>query len=209
MTTEASSVPWLSENHLLQFGEDLARVGYSIQPQGLDPANCARLLGEARRLDASGRLRPAGIGLGGAEVPSIRGDRILWLEPCLAPATDEYLRTAEHLRLQLNRRLYLGLVEYEGHLACYGPGAGYRKHLDRIQGTDARVLTLIAYLNPDWSQSDGGQLRLYLPDGNTVDIMPNAGTLVAFLAEDHWHEVLPSWRERWAITGWFRQAALA
>lgn len=133
----------------------------------------------------------------------------MWLEPGLAPATDGFLSMVEQLRLHLNRHLYLGLAEYEGHLARYGPGAGYRKHLDRIKGSDARVITLIAYLNPGWTHADGGQLRLLLPDRNTVEVTPSAGTLVAFLSGDYWHEVLPGWRERWAITGWFRQRARA
>jgi SM-20-related protein len=209
MTTPTFSGPCLSDACLQQLGEDLARVGYSVRPQGLNEESCARLLEAARKLDASGLLRPAGIGRAGAEVAAIRGDRILWLEPGLAAATDGFLGLAEGLRLYLNRALYLGLVEYEGHLACYAPGAGYRKHLDRIKGTDARVLTFIAYLNPGWNHTDGGQLKLYLPDGNSVDVMPAAGTLVAFLSGDYWHEVLPSWRDRWAITGWFRQLALA
>lgn len=209
MTTQASSDRWLSDTCLQQLGEDLARVGYSIQPQGLDQESCARLLEDARKLGASGRLRPAGVGREGAEVAAVRGDRILWVEPGLAAATDGFLGLTEHLRLYLNRNLYLGLADYEGHLACYAPGAGYRRHLDRIKGTDARVLTLIAYLNPGWNQTDGGQLKLYLPDGNSVDVMPAAGTLVAFLSGEYWHEVLPGCRERWAITGWFRQLASA
>jgi SM-20-related protein len=209
MTTQLSSDPWLTDAGLQQLADDLAARGYSIQPRGLDQESCARLLADAHKLDESGQLRPAGIGREGAEVSTIRGDRILWLEPGLAPATDGFLSLVERLRLHLNRHLYLGLVDYEGHLACYGPGAGYRKHLDRIKGSDARVLTLIAYLNPGWTQADGGQLRLVLPNGNTEDVMPSTGTLVAFLSRDYWHEVLPGRRERWAITGWFRQRARA
>lgn len=209
MTTQPPSNPWLTDAGLQQLVEDLGARGYSIQRRGLDQYRCACLLADAHMLDESGKLRPAGIGRKGAEVSSIRRDRIVWLEPGLAPATDGFLGLAEQLRLCLNRHLYLGLVEYEGHLACYGPGAGYHKHLDQIQGSDARVLTLIAYLNPDWTDADGGQLRLVLPDGNAVEVMPSAGTLVAFLSGDRWHEVLPGRRNRWALTGWFRQQSRA
>jgi SM-20-related protein len=206
---QRSSDLWLPDASLQQLGGDLAGQGYSIQPRSLEQEICVRLLADAKKLDESGRLRPAGVGREGVEVSSIRSDRIVWLEPGLAPVIDGSLSLMNQLRLHLNRQLYLGLVGYEGHLACYGPGAGYRKHLDRIKGSDARVLTLIVYLNPDWDNQDGGQLRLYLPDGNSLDVMPSAGTLVAFLAQDYWHEVLPGRRERWAITGWFRQQPLA
>lgn len=207
MTTQPSSDPWRTDAYLQRLVDDLAAKGYSILPCSLDQENCARLLADAHKLDELGELRPAGVGREGTEVATIRGDRIAWLEPGLSPAIDEFLSLVEHLRMHLNRHLYLGLVGYEGHLACYRPGAGYRKHLDRILGSDARVLTLIAYLNPAWNHADGGQLRLVLPDGKTEEVMPSAGTLVAFLSADYWHEVLPAWRERWAITGWFRQQA--
>jgi SM-20-related protein len=205
MMTALSSGPWLSDATLETLADEISRQGFSIQPSGLDESACSDLLANAKRLDELHLLRPAGIGRERAEFADIRGDRILWLEPGLTPATDGFLHMADRLRVHLNRHLYLGLVEYEGHLACYGPGAGYKKHLDRIQGSDVRILTFIVYLNKSWNVGDGGQLRLYLQDGTHSDVTPQAGTVVAFLAGDYWHEVLPSRRERWAITGWFRQ----
>ena len=44
-------------------------------------------------------------------------------------------------------------------------------------------------------------------EGESVILEPRMGTLVAFLAGDHWHEVLPARKMRMSITGWFRVRA--
>ena len=36
------------------------------------------------------------------------------------------------------------------------------------------------------------------------DVLPEGGTLVCFLSQRFWHEVLPARRERLSLTGWFR-----
>jgi SM-20-related protein len=110
------------------------------------------------------------------------------------------------LRVALNRRLLLGMEEFEAHFACYPPGAGYARHRDRFADDDARVLSLVAYLNADWPDDAGGALRLHLP-GGIRDIAPRAGTTVLFLSDEIEHEVLPATRERWSIAGWFRRRA--
>lgn len=208
MTILPSSDRWLAPSTLNKLVDDLAGQGFSILPGGLDESICATLLAEAGQFDEQNLFQRAGIGRTGAEFTDIRGDRIVWLEPRLTAGADEYLKWIELLRVQLNRRLFLGLAEYEGHLACYPPGAGYRKHLDRIRGTEARILTLIVYLNRGWNQEDGGQLRLYFRNDEYLDVTPEAGTIVTFLSADYWHEVLPSRRDRWSVTGWFRQAGM-
>jgi SM-20-related protein len=71
-----------------------------------------------------------------------------------------------------------------------------------------RRVTCILYLNPDWKIVDGGALRLYLDNEDLQryqDIYPYAGRLVVFLSDRFYHEVLPATRERYSITGWFRQ----
>src|SRR5690606_6756337 len=110
-----------------------------------------------------------------------------------------------------NRAMYLGIYEYEGHVTVYPPGAFYRRHVDQFQDAAYRRLSLILYLNDaDWSADDGGALRLYLPGQNgerTLDVLPEGGTLVAFLSHDIPHEVLPAKRDRYSLTGWFRTRA--
>ena len=66
------------------------------------------------------------------------------------------------------------------------------------------MLSVVLYLNEDWHADDGGALRIHVDDGATRDVLPEGGTLVAFLAADFEHEVLPATRPRLAVSGWFR-----
>jgi SM-20-related protein len=140
----------------------------------------------------------------------IRRDEVMWIEPGAASAHQAlYLATLETLRLALNERFFLGLFDYEGHFAIYAEGAFYKAHLDRHAGTRDRIVTVILYLNEGWQAGDGGELKLWTSaagrDGRYELIEPRMGTMVCFMAEDFWHEVLPATKQRTSITGWFRQ----
>lgn len=187
--------------------DDIARRGWSLQRGAIDAELVAALARECRARAAAGELSPAGIGRGdGQQVrEGIRGDRIDWLEPGQAEPCDRYLALMDELRLRLNRELFLGLEDFEAHFALYPPGAFYRKHLDRFRDDDRRAVSAVLYLNPDWLPGEGGELRLYLGDGSTHDVLPEAGTLVVFLSGELPHEVLPASRERLSLTGWFRR----
>jgi SM-20-related protein len=66
----------------------------------------------------------------------------------------------------------------------------------------------VLYLNRNWGEEDGGQLRLYtdpLDQGRYREIPPLGGSLVTFLSARFLHEVLPARRERISITGWFKR----
>ena len=161
---------------------------------------------DLRRLQADGALAPASVGRGaGRDLRrDIRADATLWLDDprCGDPAR-AFIARMDALRLELNRRLFLGLDECEAHYAAYPPGGGYARHRDRFRDSDARVVTLVSYLNDDWSDADGGALRLHAEDGGHVDIAP-VGVSVCFLSERE-HEVLPAHRERFSIAAWFRR----
>lgn len=159
-------------------------------------------------LMAAGELRPARIGPAGGEhlLREVRGDLIRWIDPLApAPAERDYLRLAEELRLALNRRLFLGLLDFEACHSRFPPGRGYHRHRDRFQHSDLRVLTLVSYLNEAWQPEDGGELRLDLEDGHRLDVLPEAGSAIVFLSDRFPHEVLPTRRERLGISGWFRR----
>ncbi|KAA2285877.1 2OG-Fe(II) oxygenase [Arenimonas fontis] len=168
-----------------------------------------RVAGEAQALAVSGRLRPAATGrAGGRRFAGLRGDSTLWLDdPACGPAAGELLSALDGLRPALNRRLLLGLEAVEAHFARYPPGAGYARHVDRFAGDDTRVLSLVLYLNEDWPEEAGGQLRLHLPAG-PVDIGPRLGTMTVFLAGEVEHEVLPATRPRLSVAAWFRRRSL-
>jgi len=174
----------------------------------LDAAD-ARLLAaaaEAREHAVAGRLQPAATGRAdGRQFAGLRGDATLWLDdPACGPAARDLLAALDALRAGLNRRLLLGLEQVEAHFAHYPPGAGYARHRDRFRSDDARVLSLVVYLNADWPDDAGGQLRLHLP-GGPVDIAPRLGTVAIFLSAEVDHEVLPADRPRLSIAAWFRQ----
>lgn len=146
-------------------------------------------------------------------VPDVRRDRIRWLDPEDA-AGSWYFAWIESLRLGLNRSLFLGLFDYECHLAWYEPGAFYAAHLDAFRGEDNRKVSTVLYLNDAWSPSDGGELVLFRP-GDPDDpaeqpltvaavVEPTSATLVCFLSEEIPHEVLPARADRLSVAGWFR-----
>jgi SM-20-related protein len=191
--------------------EALVTRGWSVT-RNFVPAGLVRELGnEALELFEAGKLRAAGIGTGDKHQidPAIRSDQTLWLDPLSATrAQRECLSALDGLRLTLNRELQLGLFELEAHFAAYPPGAFYRRHRDQQTGSNARVVSCALYLNNDWKADDGGQLRLYLDSeqsANYQDVPPEGGTLVCFMSERFWHEVLPASRLRLSLTGWFRR----
>lgn len=133
---------------------------------------------------------------------AIRGDYIKWLDRKESPeAVRVYLQRLEELIQYLNRALFLSLKDFEVHMTVYPVGSFYKRHLDQFKKDDHRKLSVILYLNNQWDEQHGGQLRMYLPD-QTKDILPLAGRLVIFRSDEIEHEVLPATRERLSITGW-------
>lgn len=184
--------------------------GWAIASGVLDEALVADLLLEANAHRDAGRLRPASTGRGtGRHDTDLRGDSTLWLdEPVCGDAAGRALAMLDALRIALNRNLLLGLDEVEAHFAHYPPGAGYVRHRDRFRDDDARVLSLVLYLDRAWPADAGGHLRLHLPEG-THDIAPVGGTTVLFLSDEIEHEVLPATRDRFSVAAWLRRRAAA
>ena len=140
---------------------------------------------------------------------TIRSDKIRWI--AATETTTEFLQWMESLRIGLNRRLFLGLFDYESHFSHYPVGAFYKKHVDsfranRTLGQSNRVLSTVLYLNETWQSDNGGELVIYAENGEQVveKVLPEFGRLVIFLSEKFPHEVLPATRERKSIAGWFR-----
>ena len=190
-----------------QIADALVDTGYLILPSALPETLAQELYAHLRAHDDDDFQR-AGIGreqdhqLHG----QIRRDQIRWLgrNQTIEAA---YLNWMEGLREGLNRRLFMGLFDYEAHFAHYPPGAFYKRHLDAFRGQTNRILTTVLYLNPDWQESQGGELLIWPdPDSDQVmaSVVPRMGTLVIFLSEQFPHEVLPATDDRYSIAGWFR-----
>ncbi|WP_273149012.1 2OG-Fe(II) oxygenase [Methylophaga thiooxydans] len=186
--------------------DDLANNGYCVLPQLFPAALNLALHRRVTHLDEDDFQR-AGIGreLDFQLNSTVRRDETRWLNP--KHVTDAaYMDAMATFRLAINRRLFMGLFDYESHYAHYAPGAFYKKHLDAFKGQSNRVLSTVLYLNPEWHVNNGGQLLIYAPDSNTIlqTVNPNFGTFVIFLSEQFPHEVVKAQRDRYSVTGWFR-----
>lgn len=185
--------------------DELVARGYACLSNAIPDEMVHALRAEFDRPDCE--FKTAGIGR--AEdftvATRVRGDRICWLEG-ESPAPRLFLAAMSRLREALNRRLFLGLFDYESHLAYYPTGSFYKKHFDAFRGRSNRVLSTVVYLNPHWQTQQGGELVLYAEDGEQVleRITPVGGKLVVFLSERFPHEVLPALAPRYSIAGWFR-----
>jgi SM-20-related protein len=196
----------ISEQQSDQIADALENDGYIILDQVLPEALVDELALVARSLKDTG-YKAAGIGRDQSSQrnASIRNDEIAWLDP-MHPVSKLYLEWMEQLRLALNRRLFLGLFDYESHYAHYAPGAYYRKHLDAFKGNTSRVVTTVFYLNKNWEVDSQGELIIYSPDNENMleKVTPVSGRLVIFLSKMFPHEVLPATKDRYSIAGWFR-----
>lgn len=184
--------------------DELAAQGYAVADQFLSQTEVRSILSLDSFQSGSDRFRKAGIGKQQEHQinESIRGDYIHWIDKENAPAElNTYLLKVDRLMHYLNQTLFLSLKDYEIHLTVYPVGSFYKRHLDQFKKDDHRKLSLICYLNEDWKEEHGGQLRIYLPEGN-LDVLPVAGRLVCFRSDQLEHEVLPATRERKSLTGW-------
>ena len=182
---------------------NLEAQGFVVMPDELPPDVAGALVDYTVTVDADD-FHAAAVGRGPQEQRNyfVRRDRIHWLDEC-NPALAPWLTWTESLRVYLNRRLYLGLLSFESHLAHYRPGDFYRTHVDAFRGEANRVVSMVCYLNEDWTEGDGGELILY-SQLEPVMVKPINRTVVLFLSEEIPHEVKPARRDRFSVAGWFR-----
>lgn len=184
--------------------DGLADHSYAVADQFLSQSEVTAILSSGRFKGDSERFRKAGIGQQQQHQVNegIRGDYIQWLDKSKPePELAVYLQRIEALMHFMNQALFLSLKDFEIHVTVYPVGAFYKRHLDQFKKDDHRKLSVICYLNQDWEEKHGGQLRIYLPDGPR-DILPLGGRLVCFRSDLLEHEVLPATRERHSLTGW-------
>ncbi|WP_249038072.1 2OG-Fe(II) oxygenase [Shewanella algidipiscicola] len=186
--------------------DNIAAKGYVVLPDLFPLTVLTPLLDNLTQLDTSA-FKPAAIGRHKTQqvIDTIRGDKICWLNKSMSFAST-YFDWSEQLRQAVNRYFFLGLFDYETMFAYYEPGAFYKRHVDAFKGQSNRKLTSILYLNPNWQPGDGGELLMYQADETTPfeTVEPRFGTMVIFLSERFPHEVLPSHKDRYSLTGWYR-----
>lgn len=187
-----------------QIADGLAETGYAIVDDFLDAGTAEGLLDSLLLGKAEGAFKKAGIGKQ-ADLQikeDIRGDYISWIDgQTKNPFQRAYIDKVSEMMVYLNRSLYLGLKDFEIHFAFYPEGTFYKKHSDRFKQTDQRVISVVLYLNDQWSEAKGGQLVLYPEGKEEVRITPKLGRLACFRSEIV-HEVLPATATRFSVTGW-------
>lgn len=191
-------------HHLFSaIADGLAERGFAIIDHFLSPHEVSAILTNDGFQHYT-TFRKAGIGkLQEKQInESIRGDYIHWVDQSTAsPAVQIYLTRLRELVAYLNQELFLSLKDIEVHQTVYPIGTFYKRHLDQFKKDDHRKLSVICYLNENWIEEHGGQLKLYLRE-EEVGVLPLAGRLVCFRSDQLEHEVLPATRERLSITGW-------
>ena len=184
--------------------DDLANEGYAIVDNFLGDKETEQIVQLDEFQNGLLHMRKAGIGQQ-TEFrinESIRGDYIRWIDKASAPPPlNGYIERLNGLMRFINRSLFLSLKDVELHTTVYPAGAYYKRHLDQFKAGDHRKLSVICYLNKDWTDDLGGQLRMY-PKSGILDVLPLAGRLVCFRSDNIEHEVLPSRKERLSVTGW-------
>lgn len=184
--------------------DGLADTGYAVIDQFLSQKEVDKIIGLTEFQEVSTQFKKAGIGKkSDLQInEAIRGDFIKWLDKKAAPAPIRiYLDRLQEMVSYLNQALYLSLKDVEVHMTVYPPGTFYKRHLDQFKQDDHRKLSVICYLNTEWKEEHGGQLRMHI-DGRIHDLLPTAGRLVCFRSDEIEHEVLPATRERKSLTGW-------
>lgn len=162
----------------------------------------------------------------------VRGDKIHWIQTPndLSAPTESVNPAILHLRRQVESLVY-GLKKVSPELdlrnvvstqfAVFpGDGARFVKHVDTYlnahrneqEGVSkdglVRLITCVYYLNDRWEPEHGGHLRVHLKDSKLLpayhwDVPPNLDTLLVFRSLDVEHEVMPTYRERKAVTIWY------
>lgn len=201
-----------SDSLFESIANDIASKGYSITPSAL-PIELSNILMQHITTMPKSQFKSAGIGRAADHMlnDAVRTDEISWISAD-SDAGREWLSWALSMQTYLNRRLFLGLFSFESHFAHYGKGDFYKKHKDAFAGEGNRVLTIVVYLNEDWTHEDGGELLIYnnqqstspIIDDHSVSVTPGFGTVVVFLSEEFPHEVLAATKDRYSIAGWFR-----
>ncbi|KAJ1456063.1 hypothetical protein M885DRAFT_518502 [Pelagophyceae sp. CCMP2097] len=133
-----------------------------------------------------------------------RDDSVAFLKKSTDATVVAYMTAVGELRVVLEARLELRSDSTSFMCAEYAAGAkGYVKHRDAApERPSGRKLSILYYLNPSWTASDGGELLLWPSDSDDcLTISPLNDRMVVF-ASSLEHQVLPTSAPRLAVTAW-------
>ncbi len=189
---------------------DIESKGYSYQPNLLNYTELQAInyFFEINKRD----FKPALVGptQNRRRLETVRGDFSFWIDPISPPEVfHKQLSFLNTLKQGINEKFYLGLKEFECHLAYYPPGAFYTKHSDRFESSSTRSLSFVFYLNERWEKEDGGELLLFNKTNELLEsFTPTPGGFTCFLSEEFPHEVKSGKIERRSFTGWMHTKIL-
>ena len=218
---------FIMEECLDAIGKSLVKNDYVFVDGFIDEEDVASLKEDVKKVYDSGKLR-LGVLAGGKAGKSltythkkVRGDVVEWYD-----GTEEFWKKNGSLQDHL-QKCDTFVSELSEHISgldgilnrskamvtCYpGNGARYIKHTDNNckfgdgDSCNGRRLTALTYLNDSWQHGDGGELRVYGRDGEKIkaEVAPVAGRVLLFWSDFRVpHEVLPTHKERFAITLWY------
>eukprot|EP00435_Cladocopium_sp_Y103_P048262 s157_g14.t1 len=231
--------PWWKQPEALELlAKQLDEVGFVIIDDFL-PENMARAVKASNMKLYEESEMQEGATTGGSERVGIphRGDVLKWIgydgeseaSRCVSAFVDHIEQSmmaigdaATTVAPEVAQAVSSVKWRSETMLTCY-PGknrARYFRHTDNSSG-NGRLLTALVYLNENWQQGDGGELRLFYPgaagrhagkDGISgkknlkvrMEVEPLWNRLLLFWSDDRSpHEVLSACKDRFAATVWF------
>jgi len=185
--------------------DDLVHTGFHIIDGFLDQAPYQALSQTIKNMPLHTHFKMAKVGRAATEAhhPTIRNDHISWL----APDDDTwqiFFAAINNIKTILNRSLFLGLDQFESHIAIYPPGHFYKKHVDQFKTTQNRRISCVYYFNDHWQPEHGGELTLYNQDNTMLSVVaPHGNRFICFNSELP-HEVMMTYQTRYSIAGWLK-----
>ena len=218
---------FIMEECLAEIGKKLLKDDYVFVDGFIDEEDVKSLKEDVKNIYESGELR-LGVLAGGKAGKSltythkkVRGDVVEWYDGSEKfwkknGSLNDHLQKCDTFVSELGNHingLDGVLNRSKAMVTCYpGNGARYIKHTDNNckfgdgNSCNGRRLTALTYLNDEWKTGDGGELRVYGRDGEKIkaEVAPVAGRILLFWSDFRVpHEVLPTYKERFAITLWY------
>lgn len=198
----------LEQNQFEELIQGLIDNKYGCCNDFIKPSSVTGLRDTIQSLIDLGQLKDSGVGnaFDSTKDKAIRGDKINWIQDkSINPFEVVYLKKVGKFIDHLNKTCFTSIKSFESHYSNYEKMSFYKRHLDQFKNEKGRKFSIILYLNQDWTDEDGGMLKLYPEAGEQKEISPIGGRMVFFRSDEMEHEVKASFtRERKSIAGWFK-----
>lgn len=196
-----------------QFALDLNKSKYAVLDGFLDSIQVSSLLYELEAEDdggeydediedeAEGEEDVLEITYSAKTQRAMRKNKIFWQEDDFGEDVDDLQQMMLSLVRQLNSSYGFSFKLIEARLGIYEPGKLISKSDEAEESLKKyNTVSFVIYLNSDWDEEDGGQLRLFLDKDNIEEIDPVAGRLV-FVGDNLDYEITEVNTRRLGVTG--------